>query len=405
MLDVMDRRLTSSSKAAPRAAILGLLFLAAPWVRAAGPAPELLPPALSAQLEDLRLPEAAARLSTLLGAPVRLAEEDPTADAPRLDRDRRARLTWTNVPTGDALREFCRAYGCRLGYSAPEGYTVLPGPLPAGPSLTVNGFRLEITHLGFADGRILGESAADLTVRRTLDLGFAVRAPGAEVERVCCLENVRVVDSHGRDVRNRALDPGAAPVLRPLTTGPFPDERLQAVSLNWPYPAPQRLQTIEGELVLYRSVRPARVEIPLPRAGEAAAPRDVGDVQLQVLQAQTTENGLRVAARFLCPDAVHLQLAEHRPAVTALLEDGTRAALRVETSSWRHGPGVRRIEQTLTGVGLRSRPVKVAWDLLLKSEPDRRTPFRFTDYPAAFSPSASVSPAAETARPAPEGSR
>src|SRR5438105_5516229 len=73
---------------------------------------------ITAELTDLTLSEAAAKLSQLLGVPVSVPDREkqakPGAAGPRLDYERRARFSWTAVPVSDALREFCRKYECSL---------------------------------------------------------------------------------------------------------------------------------------------------------------------------------------------------------------------------------------------------------------------------------------------------
>src|SRR5262249_8544063 len=123
--------------------------------KAAAPAAECNP-RLTADLTDLTLPEAAEKLARLCGLVISVPdpERDPKPGAPagpRLDVQRRARLSWTGVPLSDALRDFCRTYGCSLLRGFSGGMTVIPGSLPSGPSASLEGFSMEVTRVGFSD--------------------------------------------------------------------------------------------------------------------------------------------------------------------------------------------------------------------------------------------------------------
>ena len=59
--------------------------------------------------------------------------------------------------------------------------------------------------------------------------------------------------------------------------GAYPDEWSGGVSLGTPHPKARKLIWLEGEFVVYRSVRPVTIEIPLPLK-EKVVKRGVGDL-------------------------------------------------------------------------------------------------------------------------------
>jgi hypothetical protein len=257
------------------------------------------------------------------------------------------------------------------------------------PVQQLAGYELRIARLSFSDERSLGEDPADLEVRRSLHLSFSIRAPGvgagpADPERIRGVENVRIEDQNGRDVLAPSLNEVFGPD-RPAAPGTSAQERVQQVALEWPYPAPERIRLITGELVLYRTARRASVELGLPR-DDAPTQRDLGECQLQIQQVRRRGKKLEVMVRFLYPPGVQPQTATLEPPAVAILEDGTRLPMRALSTSWPVVDGLRTTQQLLTADGVTARPTKLAWNLVVKSDPSRRIPFRFTDYPGTLAP-------------------
>src|SRR3954449_10244269 len=97
------------------------------------PAPAAVPvQRITADLGDLTLREAAAKVSQLAGIALIVPERDSaskSAGAQRLNFDRRAHLSWTDLPVSDALRDFCRKYDCSLARSFAGALNVNPGRL------------------------------------------------------------------------------------------------------------------------------------------------------------------------------------------------------------------------------------------------------------------------------------
>src|SRR5262249_4582104 len=88
----------------------------------------------------------------------------------------------------------------------------------------------------------------------------------------------------------------------------LPDEWNGGISLTPLHPRARKLQWVEGDLMAYRRCRPARVEIPLPLAGDSVR-REVGGVIIRVSryrpvidQEGSAEDDLPLQRPFVQPD-------------------------------------------------------------------------------------------------------
>jgi hypothetical protein len=343
-------------------------------------------PRITGELDDLPLPEAARRLGELLSIPFELAEPEGTG-APSLDRSLRARLSWKETPVGDALRQFCRAYHCRLELDEEAGYRIEPGPFPAGPVCRLDGYLVELTEIGFFDRRAASEGGPD-EVERDLALEVAVRAASGDPSPICTVENVRVEDQHGRDALGKP-DEGQSEDGSPAVSSPFPDERRQYLLFDWPYPAPHRLRRIEGDLVLYRRVRHVTEELEIHSTLPTQPGVAVGDARIQLVRSlpRTPEYPYsRYVVRLLGAADMHLQLAGAIPPAQLVLQDGSRVPLVADAISRGEYNGAPVAEYSLRAQGVEGKPDRLLLRLVLQSQPDRRLRFTFVDYPAEIAP-------------------
>jgi hypothetical protein len=350
---------------------------------------------ITADLDNLTVREAARKLATILGGyfsardpamMAHLASSHPDwfryCTAPALDYTRRARLSWRDVPLGTALRQLCRAYDCNLHQDHLGTYWVLPGPFATGPEVRAGGYSIELRHVGFLDARSSGDSPEDVTGLRRLDLQFVIRSEMGDPAAIYGLENVRVVDQDRRDVLEPVERPGVLGLCNP---SPFPDERLQSVSFDWPYPNPQRLWTIEADLVLYRHAHLTRIEMPIPEQSHTLVTRNVDGVAAELFLRHLHISEASLTVRFLPPPGVWLQYAGTAPQARLVLKDGTRQRFWVGSTScaptdiWK--PDTSNDCPSVVVRLLKSEPAKIILDLVQVSEPDRRLHFRFTDYP------------------------
>jgi hypothetical protein len=264
------------------------------------------------------------------------------------------------------------------------GLTVMSGRLASGPSAALDGFSIEVSRLGFSDYRTTSDDSPDTSLRRELWLQLAVRSTGPDPEQVRSLENVRALDQDGRDVLDLAGD--AVNAGSRLTLSAFPDERVQTVAFDWPYPRPHRLKLIEGDLVLHRSVRHTELEVALPAADSPPGPLSLGDGQIQFTRLRRLNDALDATAQIVQPPNVDFQIVPPGPPVVVVLADGSRAPISASTSGYGLNDGMMTGYASLTAARLKSRPVRLVWPMVVKSEATTRQHFRFTDYPALLGP-------------------
>lgn len=351
------------------------------------PAAGLAARKVSAEWQNLTLPQAAAKLSELLGTTVSIPEPPQNrplpidSQAPVLDLKRTASFSWKEVSAPDALREFCRKFGCSLVRDYRGELVLSPVPLAAGPVARLEGYEIELGRILFSDYRATGDDIEDLSLRRTLSLQFALRAVAGDLVLLQGLENLRVLDQDGHDVLEPAT-PAATPYGR-ISPSAFPDERLQSVSFEWPYPTPHRLRLVEGELVLHVNARRTPVEVQLPKEG-SQAPVPFGDGQLQFTQLRSQGESFSAMAYVTQPPNVDFQGAAG--SLVLLLEDGTRVPASLTGNSPGLSDGWVTGYMGINAAGLKSRPVKLLWTLVVRSEATRRFRFRFTDFPGQLGP-------------------
>ncbi len=359
---------------------------------------------ITGSIPNLDLINAVVLLGKLSGLTVSVP---PRPDSPppvgngavRLDYDRRATLNWDKKPLSDALREFCRAYGCGLMRDYRGGLTVTPGPLPSGPVARVPGFQIEVSRIQFSDSRTSGEEAADNPPRRVLQISLLVRTTGGDMGTILTIENVRILDQAGRDVLDLGSGGSIGPTGRTVQTA-FPDERQQTFTFDWPYPNPSQLKVIEGDLLVCRSVRRTSLEIPLT-AETNRSTVNFGDAQLQFSTLQVRDDSINASLQVVQPPTLDLQTGNGQTPVSAVFSDGTRRPLLASINYWNVQDGWMSGYASIQGSGLPSAPVKLIWDALLKSEATRRHHFRFSAFPGQIYPEQPAPPrSASRPRPA-----
>ncbi len=356
-------------------------------------------PRISAELRDLAIEDAAARLESILrvkvhvpprlpaggdAAPSRLAVAPPVpGNAPDLlDYERRGSFSWKDVPVADALREFCRHYRCSLGMDYRGNLTVSPIPLATGPTASAGDYQVRVEALNYTDSRSV-DALGEFTARRNLSLQFAIRAVSAHVARIHSLENIRVEDQAGRDVLEKPA-PGQLP--GPAAPRAFPDERGQTVRLEWPYPRPERLRLIEGDLLLYRRVSLQQVEIAVPAPGQISDIVESGDVHCQLVQVDSSAEGLRVTLRLMCPAEMGVLLNAFPATAEIVLPKGQRVPMVVTGMGWGMSEGWKSMDFSLAVAGQKDVQGKLRLRFLRQERPDRRVHFRLTDFPYPLSP-------------------
>lgn len=346
-------------------------------------------PGVTAELQNLTLREAADKVAPLVGLPLELPDPPGTERqaGEGLDYSRRARFSWKGAPLAQVLRDFCRAYGCHLEWGEDgAGYAVRPGALPSGPQCRLNGYAVEVTLLTFDDDRSQEESSAALLVTRNLGVEFAIRAASGDPSAIQGLENVRVVDDQGRDATGSADDPASDGREEQTAESPFPDEQRGYYQFDWPYPVPHRLRWIEGDVVLYRRVQRAVVEIPVPEANQPSVGRSVGEVQVRLVSFTPGGPATQYSVHVTSPPGLDVAFAGGMPQAALVLKDGTRVPAVVREDGMGSTDGNLTAEYLLSVPEAKEKPAKVALNLVMRSDPSRRLHFRFDNYPQALGP-------------------
>ncbi len=373
------------------------------------PTPGPVAPTLTLELKDVTLREAAAALAKATGLTLTVppAISSPggvitVTDAGLLafDEARKASFNWKDTPVSDALRDYCRAFACSLTRDYRGGLGVSPFPSPVGPVAKVPGFALGVGRITFSDYRTSGDEVADPAPRRSLGLQLQIRAEGVDPATLLGLENVRVLDQDSRDVldvQTQVAAGGAGGRTQPTA---FPDERSQSFSFDWPYPAPRRLKRIEGDLIVARSIKRGQLEMVIPPPSELTIIQ-AGDAQIQFVQVNNNLSNFQLSLQVVQPPTLDLQASNGSSAVRLLLEDGTTVPATASINYWNAQDGWTSGYASVNAQNLKSKPVKLIWSVVTKSEQMRRYHFRLDNYPAILDESPAPKTPAPVLKPKP----
>jgi hypothetical protein len=352
-----------------------------------------LPGALvTLDLRDLTLTEAAERFARSTRIPFRMGAADeaedripPSAAPPNLNLTRRATLTWENTRLGDAMRALCKAYDCDLAWDHDfRGLVALPEPFPTGPATKAGPFTVDIRELRFDDRRLVYAPplSPTSTIERKLSVALSIRFPGADAAEFAGLRYLRLVDSFGRDAVS-LLD---GDDFDASEISPFPDECRRFITCEWPYPAPHRLKLIEGEAVLYRQLKRDIQEFKLTGQKERQVREVPGGVAMVEFGADEDDPS-RLEVGLAVRGEGELTFGGF-PHAWVTCENGVRYPLAAESDSVEELNGLEGATFALTLPPDTSPVQSVHLNLVRRSHPDRRVPFRFRDYPTILAPEA-----------------
>src|SRR5262249_23312909 len=155
---------------------------------------------------------------------------------------------------------------------------VAGGPAGKPPGLFERGgIRLYARGVGTSDERSLDfvPGAGNLLGMATMHLEIGCALGDGDAERIAGGRNGIARDDQGDLL---TANPG------PLgsggdAVGQYPDEWRVSINFPAPHPSATKLQSVEGDLMAYRFLRPLRVEVPLPLA-EKRVRREAGDLTL-----------------------------------------------------------------------------------------------------------------------------
>ncbi len=369
-------------------------------------------PKLAIKVEKATAAEAAAALSKAAGVRVRLffqpeAPNAKPAEEPPEYRER-SDFDWTGVTFARALRQLCEKYGLRPWRQPGGDYLLHQSGRGGGPAPKLvglyerNGVRVHATGVQFYENRSVSfvEGQADWG-HAQLSLQLAAQLGDGEGDTVAGVENVTGKDDLGNVV---AADPNRG--VYHGSGSQYPDEWQGGVSLSLPHPKAKKLQWLEGDLMVYRSIRPLRVELPLPLS-EKRVRKDVGDVAILVSEYRPAEKAEADDLEADFPGA-HLfgRGARGRgPSVRVrvAVPAAARLALRNAGQSWGFPPhcigasgrsypaqqlggssssdGLVMVYDMTWAFPMDEPPAKLVWELVERSDPQKILTFRMNDIP------------------------
>jgi hypothetical protein len=404
-------------------------------------------PRVSLKVENATCAEAAAALGKAAGIPVEIyrppQREGAPAPKPIPALKEKASFDWSNVRFAQALRQLCGRYelvarGYRGVYQLYPGGAGLPASMPEKPVglVTRNGLRLfargiqiyenQSRSVNFAGGPAndWGSASMSFSLSAIFDDGDAATIAG--------LENVVAADDLGNFMPAR-------PQFQEYYSdfgGPssYPDEWSGGANFDVPPPNARKLAWLEGDLMVYRTIRPVRAEVPLPLR-EKVVRQEVGELTFVLSRYRSgTEEMGEEDDTVVLPDQNIGPMPEPsgpRLRMQSMVPRGSRTRGRTPGSGtlpyavgesgkiyWPEpgentGRGNGQVviwDYTLLFRNVPEPLVKLVWDLVEKDNPVRLCSFRMTDIPLPPAPRPAARPAGtrpvQPARPpAPGGDR
>jgi hypothetical protein len=336
---------------------------------------------VTAEIENATVEAAAEKLSSVLGGRVRLHGALTASSRDFfLDRDRRASLAWKDAPIGQVVRDFCRAYHCRLSVYDEESYGLWPWHAPLGPVHRSGGYRFEVV-------RAVREV-------NSVELSLSVSSETGDAAAVGRLERLRIVDEEGRAAEQPARD--ATEFFSSQFQGDYPDERVLGASIRCPAAAPPRLRLVEGTVQLFRRVQRLEFEVPFPAPGEAETIAEAGAIRVRVRHvafrtgrgprgpgAGDDPGGFKANVWVTGPPELSVEVAGKPAFGEAVFADGSRALVDAR-AVYLDGYGERPPDgghshvrgDVFSTSGPDRRPVRLVLPLVVRSEPRDSLSFR-----------------------------
>jgi hypothetical protein len=191
------------------------------------------------------------------------------------------------------------------------------------------------------------------------------------------------------DLGNRLVSEVRSFNTGPGSRFPNPDQWRQYLTLPAPSPRAKKLAYLTGELVLYRQVKPVRLEIPLPLP-QRPFTREAGGVQVTVTDAAAQGADFVVQATLTWqgagggPGPAGSGGIEEQRQVRPLLITASGRRLRTSQVTTEPTPatgGASSSEQHLRFASVNEPAAKLIYDVTVKTQPDRRVRYRITDIP------------------------
>ena len=378
-------------------------------------------PQVSLKLENVTVAQACQRLQEaahITVEPGNIAVGDNTMV--------KASFNWTDTSFAGALRQLCQKFSLRPQKKAEGGYVLYEsfqaaqqGPARTASSVTRSGVRLSVIGVSLSENRNLSfhPTVPEYT---TSSLGLTLSAilSQGDAETVAGVQDLVAQDDLGGFLTNPGLL--ASPYNNSSTI--YPDEWSGGVYFASPNPKARRLRWVEGDMMVFRSVRTQHAEAEMPlkesvvsvKAGEATFVLS----RYRVLPKPDTNDdknlpGLAIPAQVDWGPTLRVRLytrndVQYRPA-----NGGYELAPTVVGKSGkkylgvliRGGGSYSDAEKTARdGIylfpGVEEEITRIFWDFQEKSHPEKLFSFRLTDIPfpdAAPAPPAGNAPAPQDA--------
>lgn len=354
-------------------------------------------PQLSLALEEVTCKQALEALTKATGLPFELREPSlpPGAKLPepyaRLQQ--RRNFTWRNVRLAFALRQLCGEYGLRASrYSNSFSFNPNAGPPVADPppkiSVVKQGMTISPSYIAMSSQRSQNLETGQAADQSTnLNLRLKLQWPEGEPDTVVGFDNVVARDDQGNVLLWNAPFSGSR---RPSTSGGYPDEWYDNLSLTDPHPRATKLQWLEADLLVYGVYRPVNLEIPLTDKERIGAKRS-GDVEAsiqsfempKVAQGAPSTAGPTVKSRVVLPqgDRSVGPAFGYSPAPVLVGASGKLYPSRGGRTSSNTRQGVTEYELESLYPVISEPIVKAIFPLVERGEPRKLFSFRINDIP------------------------
>lgn len=376
-------------------------------------------PKVSLKIENVTAEEAVARLSAAAGVPLQIQGQVPKGAE-------RATFDWTEVPLGTAMRQLCERFQVQPRKRWEGGYhlypwpAAAPGPEPKRVGLSErNGVRLYATQVSVQNRQTRSFLARDVQPEESqMQLQLRCELGERDPDAMLGVENVSARD----DLGNAVTFGTSGPVYPGYYEPQYPDTWQTSLSFNLLNRRARKLALVEGDLMAYQTVRPLKVEVPLPLP-EKMVRRQVGDWLIVVShyrastpEPQEEEPGLPalVARHPMRGPSVRLRVYYPHKSPLVSARSGQRDIMpQIQGASGRlHSPipsdgkgaGDQVLMMTDTFLYLSTpgeTPQKLVWSLIEKSDPIRLMRFRMEDIPLPEAPTGAAPAGAAPAKPAP----
>jgi hypothetical protein len=351
-------------------------------------------PRITLKLEGATLHDALLQLRQATGWDLR----GPSGEGSELyepgEKDPKASFNWKEASLGKVCRDLGEAFRC-VPQSAQQNsirFETRPG---AGARPLVASTREGVTFIAGSVSLVhsLELSGPKPQAKSACEIKLLLRPSDGDPGGFYGLDKVRGVDNLGKPVRWDRTD-----MLRPEPGAKGrPDEWAVDATLTGMDPRARQLAFLEGQLVLYREAQNVRVEMPLAPPLSLPFRRAAGPVELTVFQAQqVSPNNVQLRMEASWPTEVEVSTTSHNnvgwPYPAVRLASG-RISRMGGSANAGLADNKRRVALSCAFEGnMGDPPIAIVWDFMVRSQADRRIPFRLERIPLVADVSAAPGP-------------